>query len=125
MDFQLFQCAACVVLIWKLQMTFPFNTFLHETNTFNYHLDWYSISNIVASCNKDVSLHLKHFFLPVIIHSISAIWSCRNQASFNNTKTHFALAIKNIYVAIYLTGTLPKAHTNNSMDDFRLLRFQN
>ncbi|XP_019460146.1 PREDICTED: uncharacterized protein LOC109359906 [Lupinus angustifolius] len=92
------------------------------STTLDTALDTSSLPNLLKLTQRKWSDQVKLAITASIIHAISSIWFCRNQARFNNTIISLSKALSRIKLGISLSGNNSKACASNSISDFALLR---
>ncbi|XP_019447270.1 PREDICTED: uncharacterized protein LOC109350495 [Lupinus angustifolius] len=101
----------------------PFSVYVWNwlSTTLDTALDTSSLSNLLKLTQRKWSDQVKLAITASIIHAISSIWFCRNQARFNNTIISLSTALSRIKLGISLSGNNSKACASNSISDFALI----
>ncbi|KAF1876299.1 hypothetical protein Lal_00029646 [Lupinus albus] len=89
---------------------------------FDFHIDLTSIESIFLGCNGKWSPQVHGVLEAAIIHTINTVWYCRNLWRFENKKISLMQAQLRIKLATSLSGNHSKLITNNSVDNFVILR---
>ncbi|KAF1899534.1 hypothetical protein Lal_00019662 [Lupinus albus] len=89
---------------------------------FNIHINTSSIESILSICNAQWSPQVKGVVAVAIIHTVNTIWFCRNHKRFENKTVSILQAQSRIKLATSLSGNSSKLLTNNSVENFVILR---
>ncbi|KAF1866795.1 hypothetical protein Lal_00018180, partial [Lupinus albus] len=88
----------------------------------NTNIDTSSIESFFSVCNDQWSPWVKGVVTIAIIHTINAVWFCRNIEIFENKAISFLQAISRIKATTSLSGNNSKLMTYNSVLNFVILR---
>jgi ribonuclease HI len=105
-----------------LECDFVVHIWMWFSSIININCNFASFSDIWSVCDRGWSPQCKTVILSALINIINGIWFCRNQVRFNNRKFSFHSVISSIISASYLSGTLTKNFSSNSMSDFLILK---
>lgn len=81
-----------------------------------------SIASLLSLCDRSASTQLHDVRLASIVHVISTIWFCRNQARFNNRFVSFPLAISIASANISFSGNLCTGTMRSCTNELTVLR---
>jgi hypothetical protein len=88
----------------------------------NLTLQFQSLEDIWNLCERSWSPQCKVTILSAILNIMTAIWSARNNARFNNKLTHWKSAISWISSNITLAGNNTRSCSTGSIRDFTVLK---
>lgn len=87
------------------------------TNIISMNINLTSVLTILDTCKRGWSPQER-----MNINILNAIWFCRNNLRFNNTKPSFRTTVNMIIASTSISGNLTSLTTTNSITDFVLLK---
>ncbi|XP_019430034.1 PREDICTED: uncharacterized protein LOC109337509 [Lupinus angustifolius] len=80
------------------------------------------IHNLLLSCSGNANSQVKEVMIACIIHIISTIWFCRNQARFEDGKIPIASAIARIVRDTTMSGNSSSTYATPTLNDLIILK---
>ncbi|CAL0329797.1 unnamed protein product [Lupinus luteus] len=94
-------------------------------NLFSWRLDTTSFNNLLLVCNANWSAQTRDVFIATIIHTVSTMWWCINQARFESKHRSVIHAISRIKIAASLSGNTSKSMASPSVKELCILKALN
>ncbi|CAL0322958.1 unnamed protein product [Lupinus luteus] len=91
-------------------------------NLFSCRLDTSSFNNLLLVCNANWSAQTRDVITATIVHSINAIWWCRNQARFESRLCTVNHAISRIKGAYALSGNTTNSVASPTVKELGILK---